>query len=233
MRPEEAWIQLQGLFELTGPIPPDTFLGEKSAPGFPGVMTDLTRRLLLQRLSLTFAGLLVDCQKRDWFEQELVCIHIFNPRDSLPAPLLEKVAHVPRRSRQDYFQIGLPELILCTTETEFLDMFQYFWPFSRSELEQLQNAIRIEFQTPIIAGTTDVKKFTRYLREHYDALTQAGRHLAVFFTFNEFTRYWTSAVIAACRGADVGELIIFKDPSRPPYLCDYPSRQKGFKRPPP
>ena len=26
---------------------------------------------------------------------------------------------------------------------------------------------------------------------------------------------------------------IFKDPSKPPYLCSYPSQQKGFKKKPP
>ncbi|MBI3668640.1 MAG: hypothetical protein HY237_02495 [Acidobacteria bacterium] len=196
-------------------------------------MSELTRRELLRRLSAGYTTALLGCQKRDWFKQELVCIHIFNPKGSLPSPLLKNPARLPRRSTTlDYFQIGLPELILCTTRTTFLDMFQYFWPFSRDDFETLRREIKIDFQKQTIKAAADIEEFARFLREHKATLRSAGARLAVVLTFHEFTSFWTSAVVAACRDAGVEELIVFKDPSQAPYLCDYPSKQQGFKRPP-
>lgn len=198
----------------------------------------MTRRELLQRLSLAYAGALLGCpmrnEKTDWFQQELVCIHIFNPAESLPAPLLEKAAAVPPRSRsQPYFNIGLPELVFCTTGTKFLDMFQYFWPFTREEFDRLQETIKIEFEKKAIAGPADIEELATKLRAAKEPLTGSSRTRAVILTYNEFTRHWTSGLIAACQGAGVEEFVVFKDPSRPPYLCDFPSKQKGFKKPPP
>lgn len=198
-------------------------------------MSGLSRREFLWRLSVAYGAALMGCHRKDdWFARELVCIHVLHPRESVPAPLLEKPATPAiRRDGREYFNIGLPELVLCTTRMRLLDMFQYFWPFSRDDFEQLQRSIEIQYQKPAINGPSDVEEFATRLRGQNDARAQLGANVAVIFTFNEFTRYWTADVIAACQQARVEEFVLFKDPSRPPYLCDYPARQKGFKRPPP
>jgi hypothetical protein len=41
------------------------------------------------------------------------------------------------------------------------------------------------------------------------------------------------SLVDLCRNGDIEELIIIKNPARAPYLCSYPSLQKGFKKPPP
>ena len=101
-------------------------------------MGALTRRQLLERLSATCTAAAIGSQKKDWFDRERVCIHIFNALDVLPVPLLEKPGRPPGpRGSQTGFQIGLPELVLCTTRAKFLEMFRYFWPFTRPEFQQL------------------------------------------------------------------------------------------------
>ena len=56
---------------------------------------------------------------------------------------------------------------------------------------------------------------------------------AIIFTYNDMTKYFASEIISQWQGFGIEELVLFKDPSKPPYLCSYPSLQKGFKRPPP
>lgn len=197
-------------------------------------MSTLTRRELLARLSCACAMSVIPSPKKDWFDRELVCIHIFGPTDSVPFPLVEKPSRAPGpRPARGYFELGWPELILCTTRVKFLELFQYFWPFTRQEFQQLQGAIRIEFKKLNIGSAADVEEFLGFLREHKDSLRRSGARLAVLFTFNDYTRNFSSSVVAACREHGVDELVLLKDPSRAPYLCDFPSRQKGFKKPPP
>jgi hypothetical protein len=50
---------------------------------------------------------------------------------------------------------------------------------------------------------------------------------------NDCTRHWAAAVAAASREGGADEMVVFKDPTIPPYLCDQPALQKGFRRPPP
>jgi len=195
-------------------------------------MKKLTRRELLQRLSVAWGAATLGCQKSDWFGKELVCIHIFGRQDPIPAPLLEKPSGAPGRRPPELFQVGLPELILCTTRTKFLDMFQYFWPFTRPELEQLQRAMTVEFQRATLSGAHDIAALQQRLNEQ-ESLRKPGTTTAVILTFNDATRHWASRLVEIVREASIDELIILKDPSRPPYLCDYPSRQRGFKKPPP
>jgi hypothetical protein len=52
-------------------------------------------------------------------------------------------------------------------------------------------------------------------------------------TLNDLTRNTCRQLVNICREKRVAELVVFKDPSKPPYLCSYPSRQKGFKKKPP
>lgn len=198
-------------------------------------MTELSRRDFLRRLAAAYGIAVMGCSRKgDRFAQELVCIHIFHPAEFVPAPLMEKTTPPSaRKATHDYFGIGLPELVVCTTRTRLLDVFQYFWPFSRDDFARLQHSIEIRYSKPVIRGAPDVDDFAIYLRDYNSDLARGLASSAVVFTFNEFTRHWTPEVIAACRRAGVQEFVLFKDPTQPPYLCDYPAKQKGFKRPPP
>ena len=53
------------------------------------------------------------------------------------------------------------------------------------------------------------------------------------FTYNDFTRFFARRLLLAFRSAGLSEVVVFKDPRLPPYLCDAPARQKRFRRPPP
>lgn len=199
-------------------------------------MTELSRRDFLQRLAAAYGGAVISgcSRKGDRFAAERVCIHVLHPGEFIPAPLLEKTAPRSRRNAtRDYFNIGLPELIVCESRTRLLDLFQYFWPFSRDDFERLQKAVDIRYQKATIDAALDVAEFAAYLSEHKSKLGRASANAAVLFTFNEFTQPWTPSIVAACRGAAIQEFVVFKDPTEPPYLCDYPAKQKGFKRPPP
>lgn len=197
-------------------------------------MNELSRRDFLQALAAAYGAAVMGCRRKgDRFAQELVCIHILHPAEFVPAPLMEKTTPTSARGAAgDYFSVGLPELIICTTRTRLLDLFQYFWPFSRDDFAHLQESIDIRYYKPVIRGAADIEDFAKYVRDHKSELSEKVES-AVIFTFNDFTRHWTPDLIAACRQVGVQEFVVFKDPSRPPYLCDYPAKQKGFKRPPP
>lgn len=195
----------------------------------------LTRREFLERLAAAYAGAVMSScsRQRDRFAQERVCIHVLHPREFIPAPLLEKRDLQPRRSpTQDYFNIGLPELAICETPTRLLDLFQYFWPFSRDDFEVLQKTIAIRYQKQSLNTALEVREFAGYLREHMSSAARAGAHWAVLFTWNDFSCQWSAEIAEACQEAGVEEFVVFKNPAEPPYLCDYPAKQKGFKRPP-
>ncbi len=198
-------------------------------------MTYLSRRDLLECLAAACASTaLTGCSRRyDPYGAERVCIHVFHPRQFVPAPLAEKTDIQPRRSAgQQYFNIGLPELVVCQSRGRLLDLFQYFWPFSRDDFETLQKAIEIRYQKSIVSTASDVREFATYLREHRPQGAVMGASSAVIFTWNEYTRQWSADIVAACRESDVQEFVVFKNPAEPPYLCDFPAMQKGFKRPP-
>ncbi len=198
-------------------------------------MDGFSRRTFLEVLSSAYLAMLAGCRKKtDWFGEELVCIHIFNPQEQLPAPLLQQPARSARRAfNRGHFSVGLPELVLCTTRKRFLDLFPYFWPFSQSDLSQLEDSIEILYHKDVLSDDADVADFVDYVSTHPSHLTRPGCSAAVILTFHDFTRELLPAVVSACRQAQIAELVVFKDPSRAPYLCEYPARQKGFKRPPP
>lgn len=196
-------------------------------------MSQLSRREFLERLAAAYAGsMMLGCSRQqDVFARERVCIHVLHPREFIPAPLTERIGDLPpRRANQHYFNVGLPELILCETRTPLLDLFQYFWPFSRADFDTLQNTITIRYQKSTLQTARDVAEFAAYLREH--RAPSAGAGWAAIFTWNDFTRQWSPPIAAASRDSAVREFVVFKDPTEPPYLCDHPAKQKGFKRPP-
>lgn len=195
-------------------------------------MAALSRRELLLRLAAAYGGVILGgCNRsRDRFASERVCIHVLHPKDFI----LQRMDPVARRdSRTEYFNIGFPELFVCETRGRLLDAFQYFWPFSRSDFETLERSITIQYQTATIDVAHQVSEFALFLRKNKARAANAGASTAVMFTFNEATQPWSATIADACRESGVEELVVFKDPTKPPYLCDYPAKQKGFKRPPP
>jgi hypothetical protein len=171
---------------------------------------------------------------RDVFDDEQVCIHVFTSGILIPKPLLKSYRRVPRRPKRGrLFQVGIPELLVCTTATGFLNVFQYFWPVSRDEFRYLQEEMSVQFEKEEVRGRGDVDDLARYLEAEGDELRSGSGTSAVVLTLNGYTRYWSSELIALWRDSGIEEFVVFKDPRRGPYLCDYPSLQKGFKRPPP
>ena len=197
-------------------------------------MECLSRREMLYFLAILLPATLVGFKGRDYFDKELVCIHIYDLDQPLPKPLLEKTKRIKKRSPgKEYFQIGMPELILCRTGMKLLDMFQYYWPVSRSEIHQLQEQITILFKKHVIEKIDGLIDFRKVLDKQINVPKHSKESLTVILTVNDYTIHTCPDLVHICRNKRVDDLVILKDPSRPPYLCSYPSQQKGFKRPPP
>ena len=197
-------------------------------------MNKFTRREMLQLLGLLFPATLLGFREKDSFDEELVCAHIFQPTFRLPEPLLTKYRSIPERNKlKNLFHVGIPELLLCTTEIKFLSIFQYFWPITRSEFQSSYKQIFIEYQKLELNEKQDILDFSRYLTSNWNGSKKEDSKSAIIFTYNDMTKYFASEIISQLQGFDIEELVLFKDPSKPPYLCSYPSLQKGFKRPPP
>ncbi|MGD8666238.1 MAG: hypothetical protein PVI58_09600 [Desulfobacterales bacterium] len=191
----------------------------------------LSRREMLRFLSVVLPTALFSYRLIDYFDEEHVCVHVYGLSQNLPDALLEKPAKAPKRSRAgSYFHIGLPELIVCRTEKSLLDIFAYFWPVTRPEVQRFQNASTVLFSLPLIE---DVDHFAGFIAALNQARESQNGSLAVILTLNDLTRNTCRQLVNICREKRVAELVVFKDPSKPPYLCSYPSRQKGFKKKPP
>jgi hypothetical protein len=183
-------------------------------------------------MSLPASGL--GCGSKDVFDKEHVCVHVFTPDIKIPEPLLERYEDIPARSPMtNLFNIGIPEILLCTTTSSFLQMFQYFWPITREEFQRVHGMISPKFEKPEIIGKADIDAVSKYLEEHRSSLYSKDTKSAILFTFNDYTKYWSAHLVALWQNSNVPELVIFKNPAHAPYLCDFPSLQKGFKRPPP
>ena len=75
--------------------------------------------------------------------------------------------------------------------------------------------------------------FSRYLENNWNGSKKEGAKSAIIFTYNDMTKYFASEIISLWHNFGIIEFVLFKNPSKAPYLCSYPSLQKGFKRPPP
>lgn len=193
-----------------------------------------TRREILQFLSMIFPLSFLSCAKGDIFSDEHVCVHVFHHDITIPEPLLQPYQKIPDRNEfSKVFHVGIPELLFCTTEERFLNMFQYFWPITADEFQKMNAGISVLYSKLKIANIQDINDLSKYLKEHKSTRQSDDNSLAVIFTFNDFTKYFSRDLIALWQKSTIRELIIFKDPTRSPYLCDFPSLQKGFKRPPP
>ena len=190
----------------------------------------LSRREMLRFLTVVLPTALFGYRVIDYFDDELVCVHVYGLSQDLPKPLLEPVeASEKRIDKGADFQIGLPELFLCRTETRLMDIFAYFWPLSRSEIQQFQNSSQVLYSLPVFEHVDQLSGLETAINQNKN---RKGS-MAVFLTFNDYTRNGCFRMVNICREKGVSELVIFKDPSKPPYLCSYPSQQKGFKKKPP
>jgi len=171
---------------------------------------------------------------QDAFDKELVCVHIFQPGFKIPDPLLEWYKRIPgRESPSDLFNLKIPELLLCRTEKDFLSIFEYFWPIERAEFHDALKKVTIKYEKVKITEKNDIHEFSGLLDIISTEPKESLRKTAVIFTLNEFTRYFAADILNLWQTYGINEFLLFKDPSKPPYLCSYPSLQRGFKRPPP
>ena len=194
----------------------------------------LSRRQMLRFMTVILPTALFGYKVIDYFDEELVCVHVYALSQNLPDPLLESNQESEKRiERGSYFQIGLPELILCRTEIRLLDIFAYFWPITRPEIQRFQNSSKVLFSLPIIEQVDQIAGLEAALNRTGERQQSQKGSLAVILTLNRYTRNACNQLVNICRRKGVEEMVIFKDPSKPPYLCSYPSQQKGFKKKPP
>ena len=194
----------------------------------------LTRRDVLRLFAVAVPAVAVGWKQIDFFDQQLVCVHVYDPSQELPAPLLEPATAPGGRSpAQELFHAGLPELVLCRSNTRFLDLYPYFWPISSEDVNRMKRSLAVLYQKQKVTGLTDVDRLQAAFAVRQRPGKEAPIFFAVVFTLNDATEAAAAAVVRACRRMQVDELVIFKDPSRPPYLCTFATEQKGFKRPPP
>lgn len=200
-------------------------------------MSRFTRRQILKMLALTLPASALGFrsgESQDAFDTDLVCVHIFQPGFKIPDPLLKRYDSTPVRGNStDLFDLKIPELLFCSTDRNFLSIFEYFWPIERDEFNDTLSKVTIKYAKAKITGKGDVSKFSEFLESIHTESKRNTMKTAVIFTLNDFTRYFAADFLNLWQIYGINEFVLFKDPSKPPYLCSYPSIQKGFKRPPP
>ena len=200
-------------------------------------MHRFTRRQILQMLSMILSASAFGFRSegaQDAFDKELVCVHILQPGFKIPDPLMERYKLIPvRESPSDLFNLKIPELLLCRTDKDFLSIFDYFWPIEKAEFHDTLRKVTIKYEKVKITEKNDISEFSGLLEIINTESKENLRKAAVIFTLNEFTRYFAADILNLWQTYGIKEFVLFKDPSKPPYLCSYPSLQKGFKRPPP
>jgi len=111
----------------------------------------LSRRELLRFLTVVLPTALIGFRVIDYFADELVCVHVYDLSQDLPEPLMQRNEKSENRIESgSYFQIGLPELILCRSELRMLDIFTYFWPVTRPEIQRFRNSSKVLYRLPTI-----------------------------------------------------------------------------------
>jgi hypothetical protein len=192
-------------------------------------MPTLTRRQLLDALLVALPLSSLACGSRDLLPEERVCVHVYPESLELPASVLQEFGVAPsQRDAASPFTTGLPELFVCTSSVPFLQLFPYFWPIASDEFQRARNSIRVFFQVDRLSSAIEAEKAERWLAAQALPAGSVGA-----LTYNDFTRFFARRILLAFRRAGVSEVVVFKDPSVPPWLCDAPARQKRFRRPPP
>ena len=200
-------------------------------------MSRFTRRQILQILFMVLPASAFGFRSeevQDAFDQELVCVHIFQTGFKIPDTLWERYDSIPAlRNPLGLFNLKIPELFLCTTYKDFLSIFEYFWPITRAEFNDTLRKVTIKYEKVKITEKNDISEFAGFLENIHAESKRKIKNTAIIFTLNDFTRYFAADILNLWQAYGINEFIMFKDPSKPPYLCSYPSLQKGFKRPPP
>ena len=173
------------------------------------------------------------CRRGAWITREKVCAHVYQPGQFLPQPLQETSQEAPGGRKPSLLTIGLPVLVLCTMARPPLGLLPYFWPLTALEIQTLESSIGIVWAAALIQSDADVQQLRHGLDRVRTSARSGAEHVVVLFTMNDYTRHWAAAVAAASREGGADEMVVFKDPTIPPYLCDHPALQKGFRRPPP
>jgi hypothetical protein len=173
-------------------------------------------------------------ERPDAFDKELVCVHVFQPGFQIPDPLGKRHDSIPVRGKaRELFHLNIPELLVCSTDTDFLTIFEYFWPIERTAFNDTLGNVTLTYAKAKMTAKSDVSELAGFLENMPAASKQQGKKSAVIFTLNDFTRYLVADILNLWQVFGINEFVLFKDPSKPPYLCSYPALQKGFKRPPP
>jgi hypothetical protein len=194
-------------------------------------MCAITRRDLLS----FFAGILpaaaVGCRAKVLRAEERMCVHVFPRSLGIPEPLLEDHGAIPlRRPPKAFFQSGLPELFVCASPIPLLQVFPFFWPILPEEFDRLRRSMRLLFRVKQLSGEEDIRAAEQWLIGYTPS---APGGAAAVFTHNDFTRFFSRRLVSTFRRFGIEEIVVFKDPTVSPYLCDFPALQKGFRRQPP
>ncbi len=192
-------------------------------------MPPLSRRLLLQVLAGAVPTLGAACSRRSPDERDRVCVHVYPPTLELPPPLLQPGLPAPGARPQGLLDSGLPEFFLCSSTVGFRELFPYYWPPLESEFRRLAASMQVVFSVATITGAAEVASIEQRLSGES---APPGTRLVAALTYNDFTRAFSARILTAARAAHVDETVIIKDPSVPPYLCDFPGAQKKFRRQP-
>jgi len=195
-------------------------------------VTTVDRREVLRVLLMLPLLATGSCRRGTWITRERVCAHVYRPGQFLPQPLQEISQEAPGRRKPGLLTIGLPELVLCTMARPPLELLPYFWPLTALEIQTLRSSIGIVWAADLIESEADVQQLRNGLDHVRTSALSGAEHAVVLFTMNDYTRHWAAAVAAVSREGGADEMIVFKDPTIPPYLCDHPALQKGFRRPP-
>ena len=193
----------------------------------------LSRRKLLEMLLLIPCSALLGCSSKNLFKRERVCVHVYRPQQFVPKPLLELSGGLVPKRKEELFSIGIPELIVCSFSHSLVETFQYVWPLTEDEFRTFEQSMVIEWAVDKIKGAEDIAKFRDHFQASGGPKRSASGNKIVAFTLNAYTQYWIPEVASICCESGADELVVFKDPTVSPYLCDHPSLQKGFKREPP
>ncbi len=187
----------------------------------------LSRRECLRRLALVLAATpLGGCGKRDPFAERCVCVHIFEAGDRLPPPLLgPPIRRDELTPSPEDFDIGLPELMVCATRVRLLDAHRYFGPFTRAHRHELERSISIRFERTAVRSGGDVEALRSFLARPTPKADGQNPRTALILVLHGGSRPWLPRVVEAWRQAGLDQLVILKDPTTPPWLCEFPARQ--------
>lgn len=90
--------------------------------------------------------------------------------------------------------------------------------------------MRLLFRVKQLSGEEDIRAAEQWLIGYTPS---APGGAAAVFTHNDFTRFFSRRLVSTFRRFGIEEIVVFKDPTVSPYLCDFPALQKGFRRQPP